>query len=143
MPDWMADEESADAKLGGSPKPSRDVLDDTGGRSRLVLVGGVGLLVVALIAAGAVYLTRGGGDEPAEPGNADKRAAAEQSEAAAKVRLPPDKPLARFAGTPSRMLGMVKDTYPGWRIRGSRRPGRCRRSRTSWARRDGPGSRSW
>jgi hypothetical protein len=112
MPDWMADEESADAKLGGSPKPSRDVLDDTGGRSRLVLFGGVGLLVVALVAAGAVYLTRGGG-EPAEPaGNADKRAAAEQSQAA-KVQLPPDKPLARFAGTPSRMLGMVKDTYSG------------------------------
>ncbi len=114
MPEWMANEESADAKLGGSPNPSRDVLDDSGGRSRLILFGGVGLLLVALIAAGAVYLTRGGGDdEPAEPaGNADKRSAAEQSEEA-QPQLPPDKPLARFAGTPSRMLGMVKDAHSG------------------------------
>ncbi len=112
MPEWMADEESADAKLGGSPKPPRDGLDG-GGRSRLMLFGGVGLLVVALIAAGAVYLTRSGGDEPAEPaGNADKRSAAEQSEAA-QAKLPPDKPLARFAGTPSRMLGMVSDAHSG------------------------------
>jgi hypothetical protein len=113
MPDWMADEESADAKLGGSPKPPRDVLDDGAGRSRLVLFGGVGLLVVALIAAGAVYFTKSGGDDSSEPaGNADKRAAAEQSEAA-QVQLPPDKPLARFPGVPSRMLGRVNDAHSG------------------------------
>ncbi|MFD0537704.1 hypothetical protein ACFQY7_32050 [Actinomadura luteofluorescens] len=53
MPDWMADESAADAKLGGSPKPERDVLDGGGGRSRLVLFGGIGLLVVALLAAAA------------------------------------------------------------------------------------------
>ncbi|WP_089326437.1 hypothetical protein [Actinomadura meyerae] len=113
MPDWMADEESADAKLGGSPKPSGDGFDDGGGRSRLVLFGGVGLLVVALIAAGAVYFVKSGGDESGEPaGNADKRAAAEQSEAT-RVQLPPDKPLATFKGRPSRMLGRVNDTHSG------------------------------
>jgi hypothetical protein len=113
--DWLADEESADAKLGGggSPKPPRDVLDGGDGRSRLVLFGGVGLLVVALIAAGAVYFTKSGGDDSSEPaGNADKRAAAEQSEAA-QVQLPPDKPLARFPGVPSRMLGRVNDAHSG------------------------------
>jgi len=113
MPEWMADEESADAKLGGSPKASRDVLDDSGGRSKLVLFGGVGLLVVALIAAGAVYFTKSGGDEPEAPsGNVDKRAAAEQSEGA-RVKLPPDKPLGKFRGTPSRVLGMVPDAHSG------------------------------
>ncbi|MFA1548508.1 hypothetical protein [Actinomadura chokoriensis] len=113
MPEWMADEESADAKLGGSPKPSRDVLEGGRGRSRLMLFGGVGLLVVALLAAGAVYFMKSGDDEPAAPsGNADQRAAAEESQAA-QVKLPPDKPLAKFRGTPSRMLGMVNDAHSG------------------------------
>ncbi|WP_021593004.1 hypothetical protein [Actinomadura welshii] len=112
MPEWMADEAAADAKLGSSVKPPRDRLDDGGGRSRLVLFGGVGLLVVALIAAGAVYFMKNSGDEPADTGNADQRAAAEQSEAA-QVKLPPDKPLAKFAGTPSRMLGRVNDEHSG------------------------------
>lgn len=119
MPDWMADEAAADAKLGSSAKPPRerrerrDRLDDDGGRSRLVLFGGIGLLVVALLAAGGVYFMKNGDDEPAEaPGNADQRAAAEQSEAA-RVKLPPDKPLTKFAGTPSRMLGRVNDVHSG------------------------------
>lgn len=112
MPEWMADEASVDAKLGGARKPSRDMLDEGGGRSRLVLFGGIGLLVAALIAAGAVYLLKGD-DEPAEPvGNADQRAAAEQSEAA-QADLPPDKPLAKFAGKPSKVLGRVNDAHSG------------------------------
>ncbi|NDU77267.1 hypothetical protein GWI34_32285 [Actinomadura sp. DSM 109109] len=116
MPDWMADEDAADAKLGGSPKPRRDVLDEGGGRSRLVLFGGIGLLVVALLAAGGVYFMASGDDEPADtpetPDNADRRAAAEQSEAA-QVQLPPDKRLASFPGTPSRTLGRVEDAHSG------------------------------
>lgn len=111
MPEWMADEESADAKLGGSPKPPRDGLDDGGGRSRLVLFGGVGLLVVALVAAGAVYLLKGG-DEPAEANGNAGRTAAEQP-GAPQVELPPDKRLKTFAGTPSRVLGQVADSYSG------------------------------
>ncbi|NYD49541.1 hypothetical protein BJY14_005524 [Actinomadura luteofluorescens] len=113
MPDWMADESAADAKLGGSPKPERDVLDGGGGRSRLVLFGGIGLLVVALLAAGGVYFMKSGDDEPADTsGNADRRAAAEQSEAA-PVDMPPDKRLATFPGKPSRMLGRVNDVHSG------------------------------
>ncbi|WP_433464321.1 hypothetical protein [Spirillospora sp. CA-128828] len=123
MPDWMADEASADAKLGGdgppkrqpkrAPKPPRDVLDEGGGRSRLVLFGGIGLLVVALIAAGGVYLLTSGGKESEDTsGNADQRAAAEQSEAA-QVQLPPDRRLTTFSGRPSRMLGRVKDVHSG------------------------------
>ena len=116
MPDWMADESAADAKLGGSPKPRRGALDEGGGRSRLVLFGGIGLLVVALLAAGGVYFMKNGDDEPADTsetsGNADRRAAAEQSEAA-QVEMPPDKPLATFRGKPSRMLGRVNDVHSG------------------------------
>ncbi|MEV3923962.1 hypothetical protein [Actinomadura coerulea] len=117
MPDWMADEDAADAKLGGSPKPQRDVLDERGGRSRLVLFGGIGLLVVALLAAGGVYFMKSGDDEPAETadpaGNADRRAAAEQSSEPAQVEMPPDKRLATFPGKPSRMLGRVNDAHSG------------------------------
>ncbi|GGQ03318.1 hypothetical protein GCM10010187_19050 [Actinomadura coerulea] len=117
MPDWMADEDAADAKLGGSPKPQRDVLDERGGRSRIVLFGGIGLLVVALLAAGGVYFMKSGDDEPAETadpaGNADRRAAAEQSSEPAQVEMPPDKRLATFPGKPSRMLGRVNDVHSG------------------------------
>ncbi|MGI5206943.1 hypothetical protein ACQEU6_35870 [Spirillospora sp. CA-108201] len=117
MPDWMADEDAADAKLGGSPKPRRDALDGGGGRSRIVLFGGIGLLVVALLAAGGVYFMKSGeGDKPAGGGdtadNADRRAAAEQSEAA-QAEMPPDKRLATFPGKPSRMLGRVNDVHSG------------------------------
>ncbi|TDC50264.1 hypothetical protein E1281_22160 [Actinomadura sp. KC345] len=112
MPAWMADEEAADAKLGGSPKPSRDVLDDGRGRSRLVLFGGVGLLVVALVAAGAVYLMKNGGDASAEPGGNAGRTAAEQP-GAPEAKLPPDKRLTVFAGRPSRVSGQVADTHSG------------------------------
>lgn len=113
MPEWMADEESADAKLGASSGPRRDVLDEGGGRSRLVLFGGVGLLVVALVAAGAVYFVKGGDEDPAAPaGIAGRTAGAEQSQAA-QVKLPPDKPLGRFSGKPTRMLGRVADTHSG------------------------------
>ncbi|MEU8797886.1 hypothetical protein [Spirillospora sp. NPDC048819] len=110
MPEWMADEASADSKLGGSPKPPRDVLDG-GGRSRLVLFGGVGLLVAALVAAGAVYFLKGG-DEPSETNGNAGRTAAEQPEAP-PVKLPADKRLTTFAGTPSRVLGLVPDSYSG------------------------------
>ncbi|MFD0537703.1 hypothetical protein ACFQY7_32045 [Actinomadura luteofluorescens] len=56
---------------------------------------------------------KSGDDEPADTsGNADRRAAAEQSEAA-PVDMPPDKRLATFPGKPSRMLGRVNDVHSG------------------------------
>ncbi|MGH3241574.1 MAG: hypothetical protein ACRDNL_14465 [Spirillospora sp.] len=132
MPDWMADEAAADAKLGASQRPRRDVLDDEwpsgarrlvgggrgledGGRSRIVLFGGVGLLVVALAVAGAVYFVKSGGDDPAESdegANAGRTATAEQSQAA-QVKLPPDKKLKMFPGQPSKPLGRVTDVHSG------------------------------
>ncbi|QXJ21935.1 hypothetical protein AGRA3207_002851 [Actinomadura graeca] len=121
MPDWMADEEAADAKLGGSPSAARGELDG-GGRTRLVLVGGVGLLVVALVAAGGVYLLKGrGGDgepkrgEGTPGGTASAQPPQQQPQdlQEARVKLPPDRPLRTFAGRPSRVLGQVTDARSG------------------------------
>jgi len=107
MPEWMADEASADAKLGAG---SDDLLDDGGGRSRLLLFGGIGLLVVALLAAAVVFLLKGGGSAEAD-GNAG-RTVSEHSEAP-QAELPPDKRLATFAGRPSRVSGQVEDAHSG------------------------------
>ncbi|OLT18503.1 hypothetical protein BJF79_17295 [Actinomadura sp. CNU-125] len=103
MPDWMADEAAADEKLGSAG----DSLE-TGGRSRVLLIGGVGL-VAALIAAGAVYFLTRGGDEPDKAG---RTGAAEQS-VAAQASMPPDAKLETFRGTPSRVLGRVNDDMSG------------------------------
>ncbi|MFG2002264.1 hypothetical protein ACGFNU_24240 [Spirillospora sp. NPDC048911] len=170
MPDWMDDEESADAMLGtgddggkrsrfgrsgrserasaagvteaepsqpsqpsgrsgpsapadrasGVPAPPvpprHDVIEDEGGRSRLVLIGGVGLLAVAVIAAGGVYFLKGRDSTgPAasegKPGRPAAGNPGPQDEP--KVQLPPDKVLKRFAGRPSRMLGRVPDAHSG------------------------------
>ncbi|MFC5744215.1 hypothetical protein [Actinomadura rugatobispora] len=122
MPDWMADEDAADAKLGrssggfdGQPRGrGGEGLGDGGeGRNKLVLYGGVGLLVVALLAAGGVYLLKQrGGDSGAgevRPG----RAASDSRPQPPQVQMPAAKPLKRFAGRPSRLLGMVSDRTSG------------------------------
>ncbi|WP_433240198.1 hypothetical protein [Actinomadura nitritigenes] len=117
MPDWMADEAAADAKLGGSPGTSGDVFDEGGGRSRLVLIGGVGLLVVALLAAGGVYyMTHKTDDPPADPavktGGAGTGAQPAQPEEP-QVTVPADRPLKRFPGKPSKVLGRLTDAASG------------------------------
>ncbi|MBW8487562.1 hypothetical protein [Actinomadura parmotrematis] len=107
MPDWMADENAADAKLG-----VQGSLDDAGsGRSRLMLFGGVGLLAVAVLAAGGVYFVTKSGDSAAS--SDERRSATARTPAQPKASLPPDKPLRRFAGTPDRVLGFVKDPMSG------------------------------
>lgn len=133
MPEWMDDEESADAKLGGrtsddsgkTPSPrradrdrgrDRDSFDDGGGRSRLVLFGGVGLLVVAVIAAGGVYFMKNRDDSaPAASEGKQNRpvAPAAPPQEEPKVQLPPDKPFKPFAGKPGKVLGRVADAHSG------------------------------
>ncbi|GAA2138968.1 hypothetical protein GCM10009727_35120 [Actinomadura napierensis] len=114
MPDWMADEAAADAKLGGSPGASRDPLDEGGGRSRLVLIGGVGLLVVALLAAGGVYyMTHRSDDASADTGAKPGPAGAAERPEQPRVTIPADKRLKRFAGKPSRILGVLTDAASG------------------------------
>lgn len=110
MPDWMADEASADGKLG----TARGIDDGGGGRSRLVLVGGIGLLVVALVAAGGVYLMKNKDDtEPAESEGKPDRPVSAPKPRAPKAQLPPDKPLKRFPGRPSKVVGRVADPHSG------------------------------
>jgi hypothetical protein len=117
MPDWMADESAADAKLGrstgdgGDGGGSGDSFDERGGRGRVVLLAGVGVLVLALLAAGGVYLLqqRGGDEAESTPGNG--AAAAEPR--TPKVQMPAEKPLRRFPGRPSRLVGMVTDPMSG------------------------------
>ncbi len=126
MPDWMADEAAADAKLGGSPAPPRtggDEYDEDfgGGRGRLVLIGGVGLLVAALVAAGGVYLMKGRGEDkgakngktPASSGGKGGRAAPPAKPRKPKITMPPDKLLRKFPGTPSKTVGRVADARSG------------------------------
>ncbi|MQY07048.1 hypothetical protein ACRB68_51450 [Actinomadura sp. RB68] len=108
MPDWMADEGAADAKLG-----TQDPLDDGDGRNRVVLFGGVGLLVVAVAAAGGVYLLKGRGDSGASEGKAHRPASAVKPPPPPQVEPPADKPLRRFPGKPAKVLGMVKDAHSG------------------------------
>ncbi|MEW2357844.1 hypothetical protein [Spirillospora sp. NPDC029432] len=103
MPDWMADEDAADSKLG------RQGDLDEGGRSKLALYGGVGLLVVALLAAGGVYLFKQRGGEA----EAETKKSSTDQEAAPEVKMPAEKPLRQFAGRPSRVLGAVKDPQAG------------------------------
>ncbi|MGI5323191.1 hypothetical protein [Actinomadura nitritigenes] len=114
MPDWMADEAAADAKLGGSPRSSTDVFDEGGGRSRLVLVGGVGLLVVALLAAGGVYyMTHRTDDVPADKGAKTGPAGAAVEPDEPQVTVPADRPMKRFPGKPSKVLGRLTDAASG------------------------------
>ncbi|MDL4814572.1 hypothetical protein [Actinomadura opuntiae] len=114
MPEWMADEAAADAKLGGSPRGSDDLLDEGGGRSRLVLIGGVGLLVVALLAAGGVYyMTHRSDDVAADTGAKPGPTGAAQQPEAPRVTVPADRRLKRFAGKPSRIAGRLTDAASG------------------------------
>ncbi|WP_026313373.1 hypothetical protein [Actinomadura flavalba] len=109
MPEWMADEDAADAKLGESA--SRTEFEEPAGRSRVLLYGGVGVLVVALAAAGGVYYLKNR-DTPVPEDKATHRPAA-VAEDEPQVELPPDKPLRTFAGVPSRAAGRVDDAHSG------------------------------
>jgi len=108
MPAWMADEAAADAKLGGSTAPGGD---EEGGRSRLALYGGVGLLVLGLLAAGAVYYVKQRGDD--DSGSGEEKGAAARGVQAPAVSLPADRPLRRFPGRPSKVLAQVTDAHAG------------------------------
>lgn len=126
MPGWMADEKSADEMLvGGDGKPSgrsgsggsggfED--ESEGGRGKVALFGGVGLLVVAMIAAGGVYFMQKKKDEPAKSTTTEDRPglpAESRKPNPPKAQLPPDKPLAKFAGKPGKIAGRVADAKSG------------------------------
>jgi hypothetical protein len=82
------------------------------------LFAGVSLLVIALVAAAAVYLLKAGGHshdtQPTSPakGAPAKKKAAKQS-AAAGVALPPEKQLPKFPGAHTKAAGHINDTFSG------------------------------
>ncbi len=112
MPEWMREE----APDGGFVVPD----EPGGGRGRVGLLVGVGVLVAALIAAGAVYVMRSGGGKgksstrpkgaaTSAPSQTSPTKTQEQSSAAA----PPDAKLARFPGTHTRAAGRITDALSG------------------------------
>jgi hypothetical protein len=113
LPDWMREE----INTGQGPADRvMQIHDEDEGRSRLMLYGGVGLLVVALIAAAAVYFLKSSGAGAAEgdsgapaPGGSTTPAAA----APPDVKLPADRPLMTFRGRHSRAVGIVPDKRAG------------------------------
>lgn len=138
LPDWMREEMSGgraeDAGDAGRGSRARrradradrtdrvghgdhDVADEDHERTRLMLYFGVGLLVVALIAAGAVYVLKkvGGGDD-ADGGPAPGTGASGAATSSARppdVALPPNKPLMRFRGRHDRAVGVLPDRHAG------------------------------
>lgn len=126
MPGWMADEKSADGMLiggdGGEQRRSGGFDDgggEGGGRSRVALFGGVGLLVIALVAAGGVYFMKtkkdgSGSTDTAEPRPSHPAAVHPTGQPEPpKAQLPPDKPLAKFAGKPGKIAGRATDAKAG------------------------------
>ncbi|SEF94618.1 hypothetical protein SAMN04489712_102592 [Thermomonospora echinospora] len=116
MPDWIHEEEQRARQGGGTPS---DAGFEEGGRSRVALFAGVGVLVVALAAVGGFFYVKRGGDSttapdtPSAPPATQGLPAERDTPPKPRVNLPPDKAMPRFAGTPSRAVGMVADRRSG------------------------------
>ncbi|HEY7485573.1 MAG TPA: hypothetical protein VH912_14005 [Streptosporangiaceae bacterium] len=122
LPEWMREEMNGGRDKTPGPGPSGGTNpwgpdgEEDEGRSRLMLYGGVGLLVVALLAAAAVYFlkssgsdgTSGGTDEGNRPAGATSPSAQ-----APDVKVPADKPLISFRGRHSRAVGVLPDRLAG------------------------------
>ncbi|WP_119728745.1 hypothetical protein [Thermomonospora amylolytica] len=114
LPDWIHDEEQQ-ARQGRRPEPAGF---EEEGRSRVGLYAGIGLLLVALVAAGGVFFLKRGGSDP-EPAPVDSGQSGPPAGAPAgapadqEVQVPPDRAMPRFPGKPSRKVGMVTDRISG------------------------------
>jgi hypothetical protein len=110
MPEWMAEE----GKDGGTTSDALDG-DTDGDRSRVALFAGVSLLVIALVAAAAVFLLKSGGDNTAQPSTPANGAPSKKKPAkrAPAVALLPEKQLQKFAGAHSKVAGRINDTFSG------------------------------
>ncbi|MCW2898010.1 MAG: hypothetical protein JWO67_275, partial [Streptosporangiaceae bacterium] len=109
MPDWMREEN------GGGPA-SRLEVDEARGGSRTALFAGVGLLVVALVAAAGVYFLMPRGDAktaPTPPPVKGGGSATVPQEPAGTPVMPAQRPLKHFPGTPSKVVGKITDVQSG------------------------------
>ncbi len=115
LPDWMRDENNAQGTGGPPPGPS-DGYDEDGG-SRKGLYAGLSLLVAGLLAVGAVYVMRGGGDSKdashtASPGRSSTKAPKTPA-SQPPVDLGQQKPLGRFKGVHTTTVSRITDTKAG------------------------------
>ncbi|REE98506.1 hypothetical protein DFJ69_3996 [Thermomonospora umbrina] len=118
MPDWI-DEEAREHREGRS---TRDIAADyEGGKgSRVGLIAGVSVLVVALaVAGGYFYLQRGDDKAPADTVPSAPAVGlstppvGRETPPAPQTDLPPDKAMPRFSGRPTRTGGAVADRRAG------------------------------
>jgi hypothetical protein len=119
IPEWMREENN------GASAPETGFDHEQGGGSRVALFAGVGLLVIAILAAAVVYFLMSGDGSADTSGSAD--AASRPTEAAgptgaagnaapqpaAGLPMPADKPLRRFPGMPSKVAGQMTDAQAG------------------------------
>jgi hypothetical protein len=122
LPDWMRAEMSGDRDAGHDDARGRgrgghdDDDEEDEGRTRLMLYFGVGLLVVALVAAGAVYVLKkvsGGADDTGERPSGATGATPGSAAGPPNVALPANKPLMRFRGSRDRAVGILPDRRAG------------------------------
>jgi hypothetical protein len=112
MPDWMREE---------APDGGFLVADgQRGGKGKVMLLAGVGVLVAALIAAGVVYVMQsGGGKSDVKPTGKPKGAASSGSGKSPKTQqqssaaAPADAKLAKFPGAHTKVAGRINDTFTG------------------------------
>jgi hypothetical protein len=106
MPDWMAQ----DSEVG----PTLDVDSREGGRSRTALFAGIGVLIIALLAAAAVFFLRSSGGKDLQPALPKSAPGPAQKKATTQaVALPAEKLLQKFPGTGSKVAGRIDDTFSG------------------------------
>jgi hypothetical protein len=114
LPDWMR-EENGGGPAGLETDSRKDAGGVSRGGSRVALFAGLGLLLLALLAAAGVYFLKSGDDAEAPHSSppAGLGRAATGPRPQTQVRLPADKALRRFPGTPTRVAAQVTDAHAG------------------------------
>lgn len=116
MPEWIREEERR-AKEGLSTSADVGFDEETGRSRRIALLAGA-LVVVVLIGAGGYFFLRRGDSAAATvpPPRAVKESptsALPQITTEPQVKLPPNKAMPRFSGSPARVVGMLDDRRAG------------------------------
>jgi hypothetical protein len=112
LPEWMREEMQG----GDEDRPlmhPADKYEEDEHRSRLMLYFGVGLLLVALLAAAAVFVLKSSGGKDDAGESASQSAGAGAQPAPPDLQVPADKPLMVFRGTHTKAAGLLPDRFSG------------------------------